>query len=285
MGYLLDQMEKVAYFAEEAMMEKIALTRAQAEAKRKAAKAANKAGRLANKAVAGAMQGGDLVQAASQLGVGVDEVAGMTPRNIARTLEKGQGKPLLKAVQEAVKGGGSAADVIPHAPGAGYEDLQNMLKSREGIINSLAGARDDALAKVNSLTGKVDAVRAHGANRARNLIEELRWQKGLKDNAYKDLWKAKDEIRGLTRESALLGGWLEKAHEANDVLRADKAKLSQQASQLTDDLANFKNLGRFSGMAKWIKGNPKKALGAAILGGGGLLGGAGAAGYAMNDGE
>jgi hypothetical protein len=285
MGYLLDQMEKVAYFAEEALMEKIALTREQAKAKRKAAKAANKAGRLANKAVAGSMQGGNLAQAASQLGVGVDEVAGMTPHNIARTLEKGQGKPLLKAVQEAVKGGGSAADIIPHAPGAGYEDLQNMLKSREGIINSLAGARDDALAKVTSLTGKVDAVRAHGANRARNLIDELRWQKGLKDNAYKELRMAKDEISGLAQESSLLNRWLERAHNANDALKAEKSQLSQQAAKLTDDLDNFKNLGRFSGVAKWIKGNPKKALGAAILGGGGLLGGAGAAGYAMNDGE
>ena len=283
MGYLLDQMEKVAYFAEEAMMEKIALTREQAEAKRKAAKAANKAGRLANKAVAGSMQGGNLAQAAAQLGVGVDEVAGMTPRNVARTLEKGQGKGLLKAIQSAVTGGGSAADVIPHAPGAGYEDLQNMLRSREGIIDSLAGVRDEAVAKANSLAGRVNDVRAHGANRARNLIQELRFQKSMKDSARAELWKAKDEIRGLTRESSLLNSWLERAHNANDALRADKAKLSQQAAQLTDDLDNFKNLGRFAGAAKWIKGNPKKALGAAILGGGGLLGGAGAAGYALNE--
>jgi hypothetical protein len=53
--------------------------------------------------------------------------------------------------------------------------------------------------------------------------------------------------------------------------------------QLTDDLKNFKNLDRFSGAAKWISGNPKKAIGAALLTGGGLLSGAGAAGYALND--
>lgn len=254
MGYLLDQMEKVAYFAEEALMEKIALNREQRKAKRKAADAARKANTAANKAVAGSMKGGDLVQAASQLGVGVDEVADMTPRNIARTLEKRQGKGLLKAVQEAVKGGGSAADVIPHAPGAGYEDLQNMLKSREGVINSLAGARDAALDQVKQ-------VRAHGANRARNLINDLRYKNVRLSQMSDDLANVQD---------------------AYQQVRTSNHALRRNVSQLTDDLDNFKNLGRLSGVAKWIKGNPKKALGAAILGGGGLLGGAGAAGYAMN---
>lgn len=228
MGYLLDQMEKVAYFAEEAMMEKLALTQEQRKAKARAARTANDAGRKANKAVATAMKSGDLAQAASQLGVGVDDVADMTPSNIARTLEKGQGKGALKAVQNAVTGGGAVADVLPHAPGAGYEDLQNMLKSREGIIDSLAGARDEALAKVNQ-------VRAHGLNRARNLAGSLR-----------------------------------------------EAQARNMA--LADDMANFKNLGRFSGAAKWIKGNPRKALASAILGGTGLLGGAGAVGYNLNNG-
>lgn len=228
MGYLLDQMEKVAYFAEEAMMEKLA-DKAHDKAVEKARRLKNKANRLANKAVAGSMQSGNLANAAAQLGVGVDEVASMTPRRIARTLEKGQGKNLLKSIQAAVTGGGSVDDVITHAPGAGYEDLQGMLKNREGIINSLVGARDAALDRVNQ-------VRTHGLNRARNLAGALR-----------------------------------------------SAQTSNMA--LADDLRNFKNLGRFAGAAKWISGNPKKALGAALLTGGGLLGGAGAAGYALNDGE
>lgn len=224
MGYLLDQMEKVAYFAEEAMMEKLALTSEQRNAQRKARASANAAGRKANKTVATAMKSGDLAQAASQLGISVDDVAGMSPSEIARALEKGQGKRALKAVQNAVTGGGAVADVLPHAPGAGYDDLQNMLKSREGIIDSLAGARDEALAKLNTV---------------RNAHKNLKWH---------------------------------------------NRALSQQVAQQADDLANFKNLGRFAGAAKWIKGNPRKSLATAILGGTGLLGGAGAVGYSLNNG-
>lgn len=142
MGYLLDQMEKVASFAEEAMREKLAKNRVEREATRQAADAANEAGHIKNKA----------------------------------------------------------------------------------LIAELTGARDEALAKLNVV---------------RDAYKKSKW---------------------------------------------NNRALQQQVTQQADALANFKNLGRLAGAAKWIKGNPRTALASAILGGGGLLGGAGAAGYALNNG-
>ena len=98
--------------------------------------------------------------------------------------------------------------------------------------------------------------------------------------------KMKNKQRIAQLEEALGGAQkqLNTVRDAHKKLKWHNRALEQKATRAVDDLANFKNLGRFAGAAKWAKGNPRTALATAILGGTGLLGGAGAVGYNLNNG-
>lgn len=128
--------------------------------------------------------------------------------------------------------------------------------AEEAMMEKLAKNRAER--EATRLT--TDAANEAGRRKNKDLIAELT--------------KARDEAAerlNVVREAYKKGKWKTRA-------------LEQQVAQHADDLANFKNLGRFAGAAKWMKSNPRTALASAILGGTGLLGGAGATGYALNSG-
>ena len=185
-------------------------------------------------------------------------------------LTREQKKELTRSRRKANIAGRKAnknvADVMHKADdllgGKKLQAAAQIASQQEALANGIAGGAsgwksimDDALQSVIQERHQI----AGYLNRANGRIVDLSGQLNNANLRIGDLGK---EILGKT--------------QALDAAEAGRLRA-------LDDLVNFKNLGRFANAAKWIKGNPKKSIGAAVLGGAGLFGGGVGSGYLLKD--